>query len=40
VWTIAVGAAGEFVVTDGNPLLDLTLLERPALVVKGGRVVR
>lgn len=35
---IAVGAEGDFVVVSGDPLQDLRVLERPALVVKGGRV--
>ena len=36
---IRVGAAGDFVVVEGNPLRDVRLLERPVLVVQGGRTV-
>jgi imidazolonepropionase-like amidohydrolase len=35
---IALGAVGDFVVVSGNPLRDLRVLERPLLVVRGGRV--
>jgi imidazolonepropionase-like amidohydrolase len=34
---IAVGATADLVVVDGDPLQDLGLLSRPALVLKGGR---
>ena len=34
---IAVGAAGDLVVVDGDPLQDPKLLARPALVLKAGR---
>ena len=34
---IAIGAPGDFVVVDGDPLQDPKLLARPALVLKGGR---
>jgi imidazolonepropionase-like amidohydrolase len=36
---IAVGATGDFVVVDGDPLHDIRVLERPALVIARGRVV-
>jgi imidazolonepropionase-like amidohydrolase len=35
---IAPGAVADFVVVAGDPLQDLRVLERPLLVVKGGRV--
>jgi imidazolonepropionase-like amidohydrolase len=35
---IAPGAVGDFVVVSGDPLQDLRVLDRPLLVVKGGRV--
>jgi imidazolonepropionase-like amidohydrolase len=34
---IAPGKAGDFVVVEGNPLESIRALERPVLVVKGGR---
>jgi len=36
---IAVGRYGDLVALDGDPLADVTLLERPAAVVKGGNLV-
>jgi imidazolonepropionase-like amidohydrolase len=36
---IAVGKAADFVVVEGDPLSDLHLVERPALVMKAGRPV-
>lgn len=36
---ISVGAAGDFVVVRGDPLRDLRALERPEVVVQGGRKV-
>jgi len=36
VGTIAVGRFGDFVAVDGDPLRDVTVLEHPAAVVKGG----
>lgn len=37
---IAVGGAADLVVVTGRPLRDLRILERPELVVQGGRAVR
>ncbi|MGH7512394.1 MAG: amidohydrolase family protein [Gemmatimonadales bacterium] len=37
VGEIRVGAAGDLVVVEGNPLRDIHVLERQVLVVKGGR---
>ena len=37
---IRVGAVGDLVVVEGDPLRDIHALERPALVVKGGRTVQ
>ncbi len=34
------GRYADFVAVPGDPLADITLLERPSVVVKGGRVVR
>jgi imidazolonepropionase-like amidohydrolase len=39
VGEIAVGAEGDLVAVPGDPLQDLRVLARPALVVKGGRVI-
>jgi imidazolonepropionase-like amidohydrolase len=39
VGEIAVGRAGDFVVVDGDPLRDVRALERPVMVLRGGRVV-
>jgi imidazolonepropionase-like amidohydrolase len=36
---IWVGAAGDLVVVEGDPLRDVRVLERPVMVVKGGRTV-
>jgi len=36
---IRTGAAGDFVVVEGDPLETVRVLERPVLVVKEGRVV-
>jgi imidazolonepropionase-like amidohydrolase len=36
---IAVGRAGDFVVVDGDPIRNLRALERPVMVLRGGRVV-
>jgi imidazolonepropionase-like amidohydrolase len=36
---IVAGGAGDFVVVRGDPLRDLRLLQRPEMVVKGGRRV-
>jgi imidazolonepropionase-like amidohydrolase len=36
--TIAEGCAADLVALDGDPLLDLTVLRRPFLVVKDGRI--
>jgi imidazolonepropionase-like amidohydrolase len=36
---IRVGAAGDLVVVEGDPLRDVRVLERPVMVVKGGRTV-
>ena len=35
---IKVGAAGDLVVVEGDPLGDIHVVERPALVVRGGRI--
>jgi imidazolonepropionase-like amidohydrolase len=39
VGEIAVGRAGDFVVVEGDPLRDVRVLQRPVLVLRGGRVV-
>jgi imidazolonepropionase-like amidohydrolase len=39
VGSLAPGRFADVVAVDGDPLADVTLLERPAMVVKGGRVV-
>jgi imidazolonepropionase-like amidohydrolase len=39
VGTIAVGRFGDIVAVPGNPLDDIRLLERPAVVIKGGQLV-
>jgi imidazolonepropionase-like amidohydrolase len=39
VGAIAVGRFGDMVVLTGDPLRDVTLLERPAAVIKGGKLV-
>ena len=36
---IRVGAAGDLVVVEGDPLADIRLVQRPTLVVQGGRTV-
>jgi imidazolonepropionase-like amidohydrolase len=38
VGEIAVGKAGDFVVVEGDPLQDVRVLQRPVLVVRGGRI--
>jgi imidazolonepropionase-like amidohydrolase len=40
VGEIAVGKVGDLVVVTGDPLRDVRVLDKPVLVVKGGRVVR
>lgn len=37
---IKVGAAGDLVVVNGDPLENIHLVERPVLVIQGGRIVR
>ena len=37
---IKVGYIADLVVVDGDPLVDIHTLERPALVVQGGTIVR
>ena len=37
---IKVGAVADFVVVKGDPLQDITLLQRPEMVVQGGRTVQ
>lgn len=37
---IKVGAVADFVVVSGDPLQDVTLLQRPEMVVQGGRTVQ
>jgi imidazolonepropionase-like amidohydrolase len=39
VGAIAVGRFGDMVALSGDPLRDVTLLERPAAVIKGGKLV-
>jgi imidazolonepropionase-like amidohydrolase len=39
VGTIAAGRFGDMVAVAGDPLRDVTLLERPAAVIKGGRLI-
>lgn len=39
VGTIAVDRFGDLVAVAGNPLSDVTLLERPVAVIKGGMQV-
>ncbi len=39
VGTIAVGSYADIVAVDGDPLSDVTVLERPAAVIKGGAPV-
>ncbi len=39
VGTIAVGRFGDLVAVTGDPTRDVTLLERPAAVIKGGKLV-
>ncbi|MBA3835714.1 MAG: amidohydrolase family protein [Sphingomonas sp.] len=39
VGRIAPGAFADMVVVDGDPLADVTLLERPTAVIKGGQLV-
>jgi len=40
VGQVKVGAWGDLVGVSGDPLQDVTLLERPVFVMKGGEVVR
>ncbi len=40
VGALVAGRYGDLIAVEGNPLEDVTLLERVAVVVKGGRVVR
>ena len=37
---IAVGKAADFVVVEGDPLTDLRVVQRPVMVLKGGRPIR
>ena len=37
---IRVGAAGDLVVVAGDPLADIHVVERPEVVIQGGRIVR
>jgi imidazolonepropionase-like amidohydrolase len=39
VGSIEVGRFGDMVAVSGDPLADVTVLERPAAVIKGGRLV-
>jgi imidazolonepropionase-like amidohydrolase len=39
VGAIAVGRYGDLVAVDGDPTRDVSLLERPTAVIKGGRLV-
>jgi imidazolonepropionase-like amidohydrolase len=36
---IAVGAAGDFLIVEGDPLQDVSVVQAPVSVVRGGRVV-
>ncbi len=36
---IRVGAAGDLVVVEGDPLEDIHVVERPEVVIQGGRIV-
>jgi imidazolonepropionase-like amidohydrolase len=38
VGTLAVGRFADLVAVEGDPLADITTLERPVVVLKGGRV--
>lgn len=40
VGAIAVGRYGDLVAVDGDPSRDVRLLEKPAVVIKGGEVVK
>jgi imidazolonepropionase-like amidohydrolase len=40
VGLIAPGYFADLIAVDGNPLLDITLLEDVQVVVKGGRVIK
>ena len=37
---MAVGLYGDIIAVGGDPLADVTLLEHPVFVMKGGQVVR
>ncbi len=39
VGSLAPGRFADLVAVDGDPLADVTVLERPSVVIKGGRVV-
>jgi imidazolonepropionase-like amidohydrolase len=39
VGAIEVGRFGDMVAVTGDPLADITVLERPEAVIKGGRLV-
>ncbi len=39
VGSIALGRFGDMVAVDGDPLTDVTVLERPSAVIKGGKAV-
>jgi imidazolonepropionase-like amidohydrolase len=40
VGQIAVGRYGDLIAVGGDPLADVTTLEKPVFVMKGGAVVR
>ena len=40
VGSLSTGRWADLVAVDGDPLADVTVLERPVVVVKGGRVIR
>jgi imidazolonepropionase-like amidohydrolase len=40
VGVIATGRWGDLIAVRGDPLADVRLLERPAVVIKGGEVVK
>ena len=40
VGAIAVGRFGDLVAVTGDPTRDVTLLERPDAVIKGGKLIR
>jgi len=39
VGTISPNKIADLIVTDGNPLLDLSVLQKPSLVIQNGKIV-